>query len=159
MCACLLTYNYLVTPWTATHQAPLSMDFPRQEYWSGLPFPPPGDLPDQGIELTSLSLASLVLASRFFTTVPLKKPPDSSYILANISRRDRAENVMASSKCFYLVCHVGCFKFWMSMQLSSMFKQLVIHLHYSQQLFSDGSLVFYKLLYHRQKWKLSVFSF
>ena len=135
MCACLLTYNYLVTPWTATHQAPLSMDFPRQEYWSGLPFPPPGDLPDRGIELASLSLASLVLAGRFFTTVPLKKPPDSSYILANISRRDRAEDVMASSKCFYPVCHVGCFKFWMSMQLSSMFKQLVIHLHYSQRLF------------------------
>ena len=40
----------LVTPWTATHQAPLSMGFPRQEYWSGLPFPSPGDLLDPGIE-------------------------------------------------------------------------------------------------------------
>ena len=35
-----------MTPWTVAHQAPLSMGFPRQEYWSGLPFPPPGDLPD-----------------------------------------------------------------------------------------------------------------
>ena len=39
-----------VTPWTADHQAPQSMEFPRQEYWRGLPFPSPGDLPDPGIE-------------------------------------------------------------------------------------------------------------
>ena len=39
-----------VTPWTVAHQAPLSMGFPRQEYWSGLPFPSPGDLPDPGIK-------------------------------------------------------------------------------------------------------------
>ena len=41
------------TPWTIAHQSPLSMGFSRQEYWSGLPFPPPGDLPQPGIELTS----------------------------------------------------------------------------------------------------------
>ena len=40
------------TQWTAPHQAPLSMVFPRQEYWNGLPFPPPGDLPDPGVELS-----------------------------------------------------------------------------------------------------------
>ena len=39
-----------VTPWTVAHQAPPSMGFSRQEYWSGLPFPSPGDLPDPGIE-------------------------------------------------------------------------------------------------------------
>ena len=39
-----------VTPWTIAHKAPLSMEFSRQEYWSGLPFPPSGDLPDPGIE-------------------------------------------------------------------------------------------------------------
>ena len=39
------------TPWTVAHQAPLSMGFPRQEYWSGFPFLPPGDLPDPGMEL------------------------------------------------------------------------------------------------------------
>ena len=38
------------TSWTVARQVPLSMGFPRQEYWSGLPFPPPGDLPDPGIE-------------------------------------------------------------------------------------------------------------
>ena len=39
-----------VTPWTVAHQAPLSMGFPRQEYWSGLPCPSPGDLPDPRME-------------------------------------------------------------------------------------------------------------
>ena len=39
-----------VTPWTVAHQAPPSMEFSRQEYWSGVPFPSPGDLPDPGIE-------------------------------------------------------------------------------------------------------------
>ena len=44
----------LATPWTVAHQAPLSMEFFRQEYWSGLPFPSPGDLPNPGIEPRSL---------------------------------------------------------------------------------------------------------
>ena len=43
-----------VTPWTVARQAPLSMGFSRQEYWNGLPCPPPGDLPDPGIEPESL---------------------------------------------------------------------------------------------------------
>ena len=59
----------LVTPWTVVHQVPLSMGFFRQEYWSGLPFPPPGDFPNPRIE--SLSLASPALAGGFFTTAPL----------------------------------------------------------------------------------------
>ena len=45
----------LVIPWTVACQAPLSTGFPRQEYWSGLPFPTPGDLPDPGIEPASLA--------------------------------------------------------------------------------------------------------
>ena len=44
------------TPWTVAHQAPLSMEFSRQEYWSGLPCPSPGDLPDPGIKPGSPSL-------------------------------------------------------------------------------------------------------
>ena len=44
------------TPWTVVYQAPRSMGFSRQEYWSGLPFPSPGDLPDPGIEPKSLAL-------------------------------------------------------------------------------------------------------
>ena len=46
----------LATPWTVARQAPLSMGFSRQEYWSGLPFPSPGDLPDPGIEPRSPAL-------------------------------------------------------------------------------------------------------
>ena len=54
------------TLWTVAHQTPLSMGFSRQEYWSGLPCPSPGDLPDSGVEPTSLK--SPVLADRFFPT-------------------------------------------------------------------------------------------
>ena len=54
------------TLWTIAHQAPLSMGFSRQEYWSGLPCPPPGTLPDPGIE--PVSLMSPALAGRFSTT-------------------------------------------------------------------------------------------
>ena len=53
----------LTTPWTVAHQAPLSMGFSRQEYWSGLPFPPPGDLPDPGIKLLSPALLADSLPS------------------------------------------------------------------------------------------------
>ena len=45
-----------LTPWTVARQAPLSMGFPRQEFWSGLPFPSPGELPDPGIEPESPAL-------------------------------------------------------------------------------------------------------
>ena len=52
-----------VTPWTVAYQAPLSMGFSRQEYWSGLPFPSPGDLPDPGIEPRSPTLQADTLLS------------------------------------------------------------------------------------------------
>ena len=48
--------NSFMTPWTVAQRDPLSMGFSRQEYWSGLQFPPPGDLPDSGIELRSSAL-------------------------------------------------------------------------------------------------------
>ena len=54
-----------VTPQTVVHQPPLSMGFPRQEYWSGLPLPSQGDFPNPGIKP-----ASLALAGGFFTTEP-----------------------------------------------------------------------------------------
>ena len=62
-----VTSNSFATPWTVARQAPLSMGFPRQEYWSGLSFPPPGELPAPGMELQSLT--SPALAARFFNTV------------------------------------------------------------------------------------------
>ena len=62
-----------VTPWTVACQAPLSMGFSRQEYWSRLPFPSLGHLPNSGIKPTSLT--SPVLAAGFFTTAPPGKHP------------------------------------------------------------------------------------
>ena len=58
--------------WTAARQALWSMEFSRQEYWSGLPFPPPGDLPNPGIEPSSP--ASPALAGGIFTAKPPGKP-------------------------------------------------------------------------------------
>ena len=52
----LSTGKAIGTPWTVAHQALLSMEFSRQEYWSGLPFPSPGDLPETGIEPRSPAL-------------------------------------------------------------------------------------------------------
>ena len=54
----------LVMPWTIVHQAPLSMGFSRQEYWRGLPFPPPGDLAHPGIETRSPALQADLLPSK-----------------------------------------------------------------------------------------------
>ena len=64
-----------VTLWTVAHQAPLSMGFPRQEHWSRLPFPPPGNLSNSKIEPTSP--ASSAVAGGFFATEPPGKPPKS----------------------------------------------------------------------------------
>ena len=58
------------TPWTVAHQGPPSMGFSRQEYWSGLPFPSPGDLPDPGIEPRSPALQADALPS---------EPPGKSF--------------------------------------------------------------------------------
>ena len=73
MHVCVLSHfshvQLCVTPWTVDHQASLSMEFSRQEYWSGLPFPSPGDLSDPGIKPVSPALAG-----RFFTTGPPEEP-------------------------------------------------------------------------------------
>ena len=70
MRACVLSHfssvHLFAIPWTVACQAPLSLGFSRQEYWSELPCPPTGDLPDPGIESTSLM--SPVLVGGFFTT-------------------------------------------------------------------------------------------
>ena len=65
------TSDSFATPWTVACQASLSMGFPRQEYWSGLPFPSPGDPPNPGIE--PAFSASPALSGGFFTTEPLEK--------------------------------------------------------------------------------------
>ena len=64
-----------VTLWRIAHQAPLSMGFSRQEYWSGLPFPSPGDLPDPGIEPRSPTLQADALTSEPPGKLELKSSP------------------------------------------------------------------------------------
>ena len=64
-----------VTPWTVAYQAPPSMEFSRQEYWSGLPFPSPGDLPDPEIEPTSPALQANTL---------LPEPPGKQKLFLNL---------------------------------------------------------------------------
>ena len=73
VCVHAQSYLTLRNPMDCNPPAPLSMKFSQQEYWSGLPFPPPGDLPDPGIK--PRSPVSLALAGRFFTTVPPGSPP------------------------------------------------------------------------------------
>ena len=78
VCVCVCVYELLshvqlfATPWTVAYQAPLSMGFSRQEYWSGLPFPSPGDLPNPGIEPRPPALQADALPSE-----PPGKPPCS----------------------------------------------------------------------------------
>ena len=72
MLSCFSHVWFFATLWTVAHQAPLSMGVSKQEYWSGLPFPLPGDLPSPGTELASRM--SPALTGRFFTTEPPGKP-------------------------------------------------------------------------------------
>ena len=69
-----------MAPWTVAHQAPLLMEFSRQEHWSGVPFPTPEDLPYSGNELESLALAEGFF---FLPLAPPGKPPDQLYFKKN----------------------------------------------------------------------------
>ena len=75
-CVCISCVQLFATPWTVAHQAPTSMGFSRQEYWSGLPFASPGDLPNPGIEPRSPALQADALTSE-----PPGKPIDDSSIM------------------------------------------------------------------------------
>ena len=73
-----------MTPWTVAHHAPLSMAFSRQEYWSGLPCPPPGNLPEPGIKSTSPKLqAGFLLLSH-------QGSPIDSQEVAKLAQRERS---------------------------------------------------------------------
>ena len=88
LCECSLpkSCRLLETPWTTALQAPLSMGFSRREYWSGLPFPPPGDLPHPGVDPESL--VSPALASGFFTTGTTSEAPCNSGHPVNVDWRN-----------------------------------------------------------------------
>ena len=75
--------QFFATSWTAAHQAPLSMGFSRQEYWSGWPRPPPGDLPDPGIEPTSPTLWADFLPSEPPGKPTTKEVQEEVYLSSN----------------------------------------------------------------------------
>ena len=82
------------TPWTVAHQAPPSMGFYRQEYWSGLPFPSPGDLPGRGIEPRSPVLQADTLTS---------ESPGKPYLIWYINVKTK--NAYNISPCLHLLHH------------------------------------------------------
>ena len=86
--------QFLANLWTVAHQAPLSLGFLRQEYWRWLPFPPPGDLPDPGMELTTP--ASPALAGKFFTTEPSGKPKQ---LYPNLKKKSQCPHTGVSRGC------------------------------------------------------------
>ena len=97
------------TPWIIASQAPLSVEFPRQEYWSGLPFPPPRDLPDPGIEPMSPALGD-----GFFTAEPLldvemlivrrfKKKKNPLNIFQISKNQDFTHLFYITLKCYFLL--------------------------------------------------------
>ena len=91
--------RFFVTPWTIAHQAPPSMEFSRQEYWSELPFPSPGDLPDPGIEPARVSC----IAGRHYT-VWASQEYWSCHFLSRSSSQYRSQ----SSVCYvYLHWQAG----------------------------------------------------
>ena len=92
----------LATPWTVARQAPLSMEFSRQEYWSSLLFPSPGDLSELGIK--SVSPVSPGWAGRFFTTEPPGKPQSFK------------ERLLWSGKWGYFSSSVNKQAFWCPLQ-------------------------------------------
>ena len=107
MHVCVLNHVcLLMTPWTVAHQAPLSIGFPRQEYWSGLPRPPSGDLSNPGIEPEFLMARALT--GRFFTTSAAWEA-QLNYHKANFStsRLYTPPNSQSTTHLFYWFC---CYK-------------------------------------------------
>ena len=100
MCVCVKSLSHVrlfATPWTVARQVPLSMGFSRQEYWNGLPFPPPEDLPNPGTEPSSPALAG-----GFFTAEPPGKPKCSiKAVIINMFTRllEVLRDVFDSSVC------------------------------------------------------------
>ena len=104
LCCVLSHFSHVqlfVIPWTVACQAPLSMGFSRQEYWSGLPFPSPRGLPDLGMEPKSLT--SPALAGWFFTTSTTWEALFKSIICFPACRRDRGRRIYeVSTQIFHM---------------------------------------------------------
>ena len=115
---CVLSHVWpFLTPWTVAHQVPLSMGFSRQEYWSGLPFPPPGDLPNPA------------LAGSFLTTSTPRKPILNTVMYVCQSQSPNPSHIphfpLGIHKCSLHLCLYFCFanKLICTIFLDSTYKQ------------------------------------
>ena len=102
ICACVISHfsraRLFVTPLTVAHQAPLSVGFSRQEYLSGLPCSPPGDLPDSGAG--PASLLSPALAGGFFIATPSEKSPGSRQLWLSLHPLNVELIALGIGNCF-----------------------------------------------------------
>ena len=99
----MLSHFSCASPWTVAHQAPLSMGFSSQEYFSGLPCPPSGDLPNLGIEPESLTTPAL--AGRFFTTSVIWEAPIAQGTIPNTLQWLTWENKLKKKGYMYTYNH------------------------------------------------------
>ena len=98
--ACMLSHVWLfMTPWMVAHQAPLSMGFSRKEYWSRLPYPTPGDLPNPGIEPESLTSPAWQVDS-----LPLAPP--STIVVQSLSHVWLCDPINCSTPGFHVLHHL-----------------------------------------------------
>ena len=102
VCLSLIHVRLLVTPWTVTLQVPLSVGFSRQEYWSGLPRPPPGDLPNLGMEPRSPALQADSLPS---------EPPESQFGLSLLLFSFILKMFYLDSDLNWLICKMDTFNY------------------------------------------------
>ena len=113
MCVCMLScfshVQLFVSLWTVAHQAPLSMGFSTQEYWSGLSFPPSGNLPDSGIE--PVSLTSLALVGGFFITSTTWEALGSRIGIENITTLQRIWKLRSGRSGSLPQCQENCTHF------------------------------------------------
>ena len=94
--SCISCVPLFAIPWTVAHQAPLSRGFSRQEYWSGLPYPPPRDLPNPRVELASSM--SPALAGRFSTTNATWEALYEEYIMQNAALDDSQTEIKIAGR-------------------------------------------------------------
>ena len=126
----------LCTPWTVVRQAPLSMGFSRQEYWSGLPCPPPGDLPNPGIEPRSLALQTDSLPSEL-TRKPKNTGVGSLYLPQGIFLTQESNRGLPhcrqilyqlryqGSPCIHYIYTYMCFCIQMKIKIQKIYTQII----------------------------------
>ena len=132
MPSCFSHVQLFGTLWTVIHQAPLSMRFSRQEYWSGLPCPPPRDLPDPGIKLAPLT--SPALASEFFITSTTWEAQNGDSDIYITMLLEALEKVPESDWCVALSHMNSTYSHWL------LFLDLIVNSGYQMSIYFHSLL-------------------